>query len=40
MLGLPGCADFPLAVASGGYSLVEAGGLLVVVASLGVEPGL
>ena len=40
VLGLQCCADFSLAVADEGYSLVAACGVLIVVASLIVEHGL
>ena len=40
MLGLHCCAGFSLVAASRGYSLVTVHKLLIVVASLVVEPGL
>ena len=40
VLGLQCCADFSLALADEGYSLVAACGVLIVVASLIVEHGL
>ena len=40
VLGLPCSVGFSLVVVSGGYSLVEAQGLLIVVSSLLAEPRL
>ena len=40
VLGLCCCTDFPLVAANGGYSLVVACGLLIMVTSIVAEHGL